>query len=212
MTSCIPRLSMAAACVALSLAALTACSPGTPAAGTSVVDEVVPRYAGPYADEYRETWLRADIDFIRNVIRDEAISEQEWAEVVTRFDDCLGKHDVQLVEYEADGAYGVERGAGLSDERVQAAMAECETKSGETVLGRLWHSQRQNPSNQDPNELIYECLIRVGALDPSYSLENFLRDNPEFAFPFLSDDGPDLYAKCSSAPLTVAGDRPIGSH
>ncbi len=208
----IPRLSMAAACVALSLASLTACSPGGSTPDASIAEGDVPRFTGTYADEYRETWLSADIDFVRDVIRDEEITEQEWAEVVKRFDDCLDEHDIELVEYEEDGAYGVERGAGLSDERVQDAMKECEGESGETVLGRLWHSQRQNPSNRDPNELIYDCLIRLGALDPSYSLENYLRDNPEFAFPFLTDEGPDLYATCSSAPLTTAGDRRISSH
>lgn len=207
MMSCIPRLSAAAACVALSLASLTACSPGAPIPDAPIADGEVPHFKGAYADEYRETWLRTDIEFVRNVIRDEEISEQEWAEVVTRFEGCLEEHEIELVEYEEDGAYGVERGAGLSDERVQDAMTECESESGEAVLGRLWHSQRQNPSNRDPNELIYECLVRIGALDPSYSLENYLRDNPDFAFPFLTDEGPALYAKCSSAPLTTTGDE-----
>lgn len=206
-SSSIPRLGAAIICILLGGSLLTACSSdasGAPAAASD--DAEVPSFVGAYADEYRQTWQNAEIDFVRDVIRDEEITEQEWAEVLKRFGDCFQKKGVTLLEYEG-GAYGVEPGPGVSEERLQDIMTQCETESGETPLGRLWFGQRSNPDNRDANEIMRECLIRIGALDPSYSLEEYLRDNPRFAFPFLAKNGPELYDKCSSAPLTATADE-----
>jgi hypothetical protein len=113
---------------------------------------------------------------------------------------------MELIEYGQDGAYSVNPGE-QPTERANELLEECETSSGEAVLGRLRQSEQKNPQNRDTDEIMHECLLRVRAVPASYSLEDYRRDNPSYAFPFLSDLGDSLYDKCVAEPLTATVDE-----
>ena len=186
----------------LSLNLLSACSQSGGFSSDKVGPEDTPIFEGTYAEEYRQAWTNSDEPFVREVIRDQKVTDQELAEAVKRLGDCFDSQGMELLEYEHDGAYSVDPGE-ISGERSNELMVECENSSGEAVLGRLRYSEQTNPENRDIDEIMHECLVRVGAVPASYSIEEYRHDNPTYDFPFVVEDGSALYDKCVAEPLTA---------
>jgi len=101
-----------------------------------LTDSDSPVFEGAYKTEFFQTWEEFPDPFIRGVIQDEQVTDQEWVEIVDRFRICLEGHGLSLDEYQEDGAYSFS--LGVNDVETGNKYAdECEYISGVAPIGRL---------------------------------------------------------------------------
>lgn len=200
----------AVAALMVTAATLIACSPSAPPPSVSsdaALDptEKTPAFTGPYAAEFAEAWRETDLDFVRDVIRDERITDQEWVEMSTRRESCFARYGMTFLGFEPEGGYAVNPGP-VDGDRAQDLLAECEEESGERWLNYLQNSARINPDNVDLSELIAACLVRAGAVPPGYTADHYRRDSADGEIP-LTDPvgGRQAHNECSSDPLDLVG-------
>lgn len=202
----------AAAAIALGVAAacLVGCTvvgnpPVAPMRSDDVFDpsEPPPAFAGPYAAEFSEAWRGADLAFVRDVLYDESISDEEWAEVGTRMESCFAQYGMTFLGFEADGSYGVDPGEVDSD-RTQELLAACEAQSGERWLSYLRDALRTNPENRDFFELVAACLVAAGAVAQGYEGEDYRVDIATGDVPLIDPvGGRETASRCNADPLDL---------
>lgn len=159
-----------------------------------------PDFSGPFASDYAQAWSESDSEFVRLVVRDEEVSEQEWAEVESRMSTCFSDAGATFEGYTPDGGYAAQKNS-LSSERMNEVMGECEKSTGEAWIGYLWFTPQTNPQNTPAEEIITECMIRNGVVGPDYTPEDFLRDNPAMSFPYLdAENGQKGFLECNADP------------
>ncbi|TXK18986.1 hypothetical protein [Homoserinibacter sp. GY 40078] len=199
------------AAVALVAVALAGCSSGgfVPASGegTAGATAPMPEFAGPHAAEFIEAWQETDSDFVRAVLADEVISDQEWAEVTTRIDACFARNGVEFLGFEPEGGYGVGP-SGHDGDEMQEIFAGCELESGEVPISRIRNSVLTNPEGLDFDELIVECLVDREVVPPGYTVDDFRRDEPSpESVPYLDPvGGREAYRECYNDPLDLLED------
>jgi hypothetical protein len=196
---------VALAAVVMALVGCTqpAAGPSTSPDGSFDASEAPPAFSGPHASLYIEAWGDADSSFVRDVLRDETISDQEWAEVVSRLSACFSRNGVEFLGFESSGEYGVDAGSVAAD-RVQELFPMCERESGESPLGYLRNHILINPDGRDLDELILECMTREGAVAPDYTIDSFRRDYEHLTFPYIDMvDGEKTFWACNSDPLDL---------
>lgn len=159
--------------------------------------EAAPEFSGPFADEYTEAWENASSDVVRMIIEDEVISDQEWATVKENLRQCLSDNGIELTSYDdKNGSYEARIGEQDGD-TVNQFLGECEESSGEAWLARLYRSQTSNPNNIPDTQLLVDCLVRNGAVPSDYTEEDYLQDAPDFAFPYIVEDGDHIFVECN---------------
>ena len=159
-------------------------------------------FTGPFAGEFAQTWRNNEDAFIRGIIADQRITDQEWAEVVARMKACFESEGMSVKEYNPDGSYSFDLGSHDAETGNRLATG-CEESSGVAPVGRLRISMQTNPDNRDMDELMHECLVRVGAVPKSYGLDDYRRDNSTFSFPFVTEGDKKYYDICAASPLTA---------
>lgn len=200
---------VSAVTTAAALTALTLTSCGTTAgAETAGPDGAsAPSFAGPYASEFRQAWIDADSEFIRNVIEDETISDQEFSEIAQRLTQCVASRGMTLSDYDDHGGYSVDVN-NVDGAEADSLLTACDKESGWLPLSVLRENQLSNPENRDQNEVMAECLVREGIVAPGYTADDFARDNPERSFPYLEPaTGDRAVMECQDDPLGLASDQ-----
>lgn len=183
--------------------ALTACASGPPSEGEPGID--APRFSGPYAAELTQAWKESDSEFVRDVIADEKVSDQEWAELSTRMAECLAKAGLEFGGFDDHGTYTVGPSR-LTGDPLTRVLDGCETSTGELWVHALRLSMSTNPENVPIDELMTDCLIRNGAVSPDYTKEQFAQDNPAQTIPFI-DGGSAVFWACNEDPLHSQKDQ-----
>lgn len=182
------------AVVAAALLILTGCAVAEkPAGGDNL--KGAPAFHGPYASELTDAWRESQSDFVRDVIKDEEISDSEWAELGTRMTECLSSKGLEFGGFGDDGSYTVGPSAMRSEDK-EAALNECEKTSGELWVHPLRLSMSTNPDNVPIEEVMTQCLVRNDAVPADYTEEQFLRDNPTRSFPF-KEGGEQIFWACT---------------
>lgn len=182
---------------------LLGCSPEASAPGTqtaaspSAVDEGTPSFHGSFAAEYKEAWEQSGPGAARLILEDETITDQEWAQVLGKLEGCLEEAGIVMNAYNPDGSYEVNVGE-MAGDIANEKMGACERESGEAWIGYLYRSQTTNPNNVPATQLLTDCMIRNGAVPPSYTEEQYLLDAPELAFPFIDEHGFAIFDSCNS--------------
>lgn len=156
-----------------------------------------PAFAGSFAAEYQEAWAQSRTAQVRAILSDEQITDQEWSQVLKRLETCLDESGLSLGVYNIDGSYEVTTG-GLDGDVANQRMGRCEEESGEAWIGYLYRSQTSNPQNIPATQLLTECLVRNGAVPPSYTEEQYLEDAPSQSFPFTDDHGFEIFESCNA--------------
>lgn len=162
-----------------------------------------PGFEGVFAAEYLQVWNEADSDFVRSVIEDSQISEQEWSETEKRLSTCLSEAGIEFLGFDEEGGYSVNPGS-IDGERANDILGECEKSSGEYLVGYLRTLAIINPENRDIDVAMTECLIRENLVDSSYTVEQYRNDSVNQTFPFIDPvNGPNDFSTCASDPLGV---------
>lgn len=161
-----------------------------------------PQFTGPFSSLLTQIWDESESDFVREVIADGSISDQEWAETGDRLEQCLTGKNIEFLGFKDDGSYGYNAGNRTLEE-IEPILEECEASSGESWINMLRIAAKTNPGNEPPEVVVRECMIRLGVVDNSYSSEDFLRDVETLEFP-LSPSGPGLdgFWACNADPST----------
>lgn len=179
--------------ILLGLVLLPACTSNT----SNESNNGAPKYSGPYAAELASAWQESDSDFVREVIADEKISDQEWSETGTRMTECLAAKGLKFEGFNDEGGYRVGPTSVSDPDKI---MDDCETDTGAFWLLKLRIGMMSNPSNEPIEEIMTECLIRNGAVDSSYTKEQYLQDNPSLGFPFMGTDKESIFWSCTDNP------------
>lgn len=163
--------------------AAPASPPGTPAVGptggrplSSCKKGDVPKFTGPWADEFTAAYQEATTDMQRRVLCDGTITAQEMAELQDAFGECLEGAGFTGVNFRSDGGFGFTIPKGVTDEQQKATVTRCE---GPTIgtLDLLYNGMRQRPDNQPIGEAMAQCMVRMGIVPAGYSSADYVRDS-----------------------------------
>ncbi|REJ06380.1 hypothetical protein DY023_06260 [Microbacterium bovistercoris] len=160
----------------------------------------MPSFSGAYKSEFEQAWNESESDFVHEVIADQEITDEEWAEVATRISKCVESKGMTFKGFLDDGGYEVDTGS-LSGDEANALLPACEDESGETWLNHLRRQLASNPDNTPAEERVVQCLIRNSVVAGDYTAEDYLKDAPQQSFPYLEPDtGIDGLRACSANP------------
>ena len=161
-----------------------------------------PKFHGPYAAELAEQWKDPrNPQFVRSVIADGKITDQEWAEVAPRLKSCLRGKGLNFTGFLPDGSYHVDNNPNMSGQETNDALPGCEFASGEMAIGLLRHAMATNPDNIPVSQVMAQCLIRLGVVGPDYTPADYDRDVPTESFPYLDrSTGEKNFWKCNENP------------
>lgn len=160
-----------------------------------------PAFEGPWASDFESAYSRAVSTFERSALADGSITDSELAEARERFSTCLKSFGIVDVVFQPDGAFEFTASEGSDPDRVNEQVGDCSEESGEATIGALHAWIRRNPEKLDDDTIIAACMVRKGAVDPSYGADDFARDEPELSFPYLKGFGDDTFQQCNADPL-----------
>lgn len=187
---------------------LVGCAAVSPPPPTGEGDEnssiTSPAFEGPFASELRAAWVDADSQFVRDVLSDGLISDQEWAEVGARMESCFSENGVDFTGFNADGTYGTYGDMGSEDE-MNAILDGCESDSGMSWLQPIRRNMASNPDNVPFAEAMRECLKRNKLVPEGYTKEDFTKDYQSLGFGFMGTEKEDLFWACNSDVSFVGG-------
>ena len=164
--------------------------------------------AGPWSAEFEAAYEEAGDPFVRGVLEDGVVTDQEYAEMFEAFSSCMAAVGVTLREApEADGG-GISYTFpdSVTADEAHEAEVRCSSESGEYPIGALYHMVRRNPENLDEHEIVWECMIAQKIVAASYSIEDFARDWDESTLPFAGDEtASEAFRMCVNDPLGLLG-------
>ena len=199
-------LPTAAACILALL--LSGCSenplnnePSSSPAETDGFHGEVPEFTGPWASSFTSMYEIAGSNFERQVLKDEQVTDQEYAEAIDRFTECLTAFGHTDIVFDEAGGFGMQSPDGLSGEESADQVEQCSNESGEAGVNAMYHWVRRNPENLDEHTIMAACLVRKQAVDPSYSASDFGQDDQTENFPYLDGHGRTDLIECQTDPL-----------
>jgi len=168
--------------------------------------EDVPDFSGPWASQFTEEYIRAESDFVREVLADEKITDQELAEMRSKFTECLMGYGFTEISFEPSGGFSLKDLTGMDDELSNDRVLECSNESGESSVGALHSWIRRNPDNLDEHEIMAACLVRKGVVDPSYGAKDYTESFDTESFPYFDQAaGEAARRSCNLDPLGLYG-------
>jgi hypothetical protein len=164
----------------------------------------VPDFEGPYVQDLTRIYRETDIDFVRQVLVDGKVSDQELAEMRQRFDDCTAAFGITGVEFGPDGSISLEGPEGADPTEVNNRVKQCSHESGEDDIAFIHSIMRRNPDGLDENTIMAACLVKKGIVDPSYDAEAYREDFMNSSGPMAETfpEGP-LRDECIADPLGI---------
>ncbi len=190
--------------LAVVCALMVSCTAGGPAQSGAARESDGPVFSGPYAAEFASAYADASSEFVRDVLRDEQITDAELAETRERFIACFAGVGYEATDFQPDGAFSLTPPPGASQSAVSDVHDRCSDQSGESSVGALHAWLRRNPENLDGSTIMAACLVRAGAVDPGYTAEQYRRDWEADTGP-MDPDGPGdaAFRLCNADPLDI---------
>lgn len=163
-------------------------------------------FTGPWAAEFSASYARASDEFSRKAIKDGAISEQEYSEMIDRFRGCVSGFGYDIGDYELDGSFSLTFPPETSSDVANSDVESCSRQSGEAEIGSLYSWTHRNPDRTDEGSLIVECLVKKAVVPSSYSANDYANDSSRDDYPFVDEDaGREALEECRIDPL---GEQP----
>ncbi|REJ06385.1 hypothetical protein DY023_06290 [Microbacterium bovistercoris] len=167
----------------------------------------MPTFTGPYSEELTEAWQKSKSAWVHAVLEDSQISEQEYKELGVRLGECFAESGVEFTGLSDDGV-GYSLGpSSMNSDDLERVADSCDESTGQRWIQVLRASMMSNPQNTPIEEVMTECLIRNGAVAPDYTAEQYLRDVPKQAFPFLDSSKEQVFWACSTSPSYTAANQ-----
>lgn len=195
-----------AALTAVLLLATEAC--GTPVDGTASSStysgDETPSFSGPWAGAFTEAFAGTSAAFVRAILVDESVTDQELSETRDRFSECLTSFGITDITFDADGGFSFNSPEGSERSAVEEDVSTCSAESGEDTVGALHSWVRRNPDNLDENTILAACLVRQEVVDPSFSAEDYAAADGNL--PFLDS----VSAGAGNAAFLICNSDPLG--
>ena len=179
--------------------ALTGCATTT----TTEKAHSAPKFEGPWAAEFTSAYKAAKSDFVRGVLKDGKITDQEFSEMTERFKSCLDSSGITFEGFKEDGSYDTSFPPGsISGDEAHKRIDACSSEAGEDRVGALHSWLQRNPQKLDENQIMASCLVSKGAVDASFTAKEYAKDVATLTFPFLNKaKGEEALSSCESDPL-----------
>lgn len=196
-------LLLAIAAITIGLAGCTATTADSPdnSQPPKSAEVQAPEFSGPYKDDLKQAWVESNSDFVREVLADQIVSDQEWAEVVSAMDKCFTENGLSFKGFDDGGGYSLGP-ASISSDEINDIQLTCEKRSGESWLNFFRYAATKNPDRIPAEQALTACLIKHGAVAPDYTPEQFIEDSPGMNFPFKDEDkGEEIFKQCNMDPF-----------
>lgn len=165
-------------------------------------------FPGPWGAEIAAMFNESTSDFVRGVLEDGTISDQEYAEMRDRYGSCLAESGISFDEFAPDGSAEVTFPPNVTPGSAHEAMGECSKSSGEYPIGALFAWMQRNPEHRDEDAIMAECLVLKGAVAAGYTAKDYALDTSSGSWPLLDESGGrDALEACIDDPLGLFGGR-----
>lgn len=182
------------ACAAVVLSACAADAGPSPAP-TVAIETPNPYYAAEFATAKNQ----ATTDFERKILDDDVITRAEFLEAKSLYYRCLRSYGLVVTPNDPQSDLGGFSVGGTWDESVvNTALAECPAGTID-VIEPLYASMVKNPEKRHLNDLLAECLVAVGVVEPPFTGKDYARESQHSEFNLRVMDDPDG-AKCEENP------------
>jgi hypothetical protein len=162
----------------------------------------VPTFSGPWASKFEGHYRDATSDFVREVLRDGVITDQEHAEMTDRYRRCMDAAGVTFTDFNPDGSSEYTFDPSLGPDKAHAAEVRCSAESGGDLISSLYFWIKKNPDNLDDDTIMSECLIKSGEVPATYTPDEYRRDVDSGTFSILNDSSlVKAYDDCAADPL-----------
>ena len=163
-------------------------------------------FTGPWAEEFKANYEKAKPGFVKDVLTDGQITDQEYAEMIARFTDCMGAVGI-TVKFREDGGMRTESPQSMTNDETHETSNRCSKEAGEDLIGSIWTFMHRNPERLDEYEIMTACLIREKVVAPDYSVDDFKRDYMDLDFTWTDvSRGEEVLVQCGNDPLDVFGE------
>lgn len=178
-----------------------------------------------YRPEFEELIAKVgDDEPAASILEDYRLDEVEIEQLHDAYVSCVADQGFRGLYFDSiTGSTGFSRG--IADERFNDArktMDDCDTSTHSSDVTYLYAQLIQNPEKEDPNQVVIDCMVRRGVLDPSYTVERFDKEleawieqphtmkgeqiigSPGEAFTYLGDreEGIRVFMECSYDPTS----------
>ncbi|PJJ63666.1 hypothetical protein [Compostimonas suwonensis] len=166
-------------------------------------DDADTGFEGPWAAEFQANFQAAKSDFVRDVLRDGTITDQEFSEMSEQFTSCLAGSGITFAGFNDDGSYDTSFAPGaVTPDQAHDRMNSCSAETGEDLIGSLYSWLQRNPERLDEPTIMASCLVQAGVVDAGYTAKDYAKDVPTEAFPFIDvKKGADALVTCEADPL-----------
>lgn len=195
-----------AAAVILSALCLVGCAATTPPVETNSAPTTL-QFTGPYAEEFKANYESSSSDFVRAVLSDSQVTDQEYSEMRSAFSNCLSASGISI-EFKEDGSFTTKSPTSMSNDTSHANTVRCSKESGEDLIGSLYSFVHRNPERLDENTIMAACLVRQKVVTADYDSKDFARDSVAGDFTFTDPtNGQKALETCSADPLDLLGQQ-----
>lgn len=188
------------------LAALTACSETTDAAGgdavrvpTPIYSGEVPSFDGPWAAEFERAYRSTNSELVHTILRKGSITDQDYASVSAGYEKCMGNKGFRA---RVTGPAGEAVVDGTGDASLAAEKACGDDLA---VIAGLRHLILRNPQRLDENAIVAACLVKKKLAPATYTAKDYAADVENQRFPYDIDGA--AFSACTSDPLGLSWDK-----
>jgi hypothetical protein len=183
---------LAFAVVLVALASCAGCSGAPPHPDPEAVVRVGNlTFTGPWAADFADLYQHTEDEEVRRALRDGVITAGEYVFFEHSIEGCL--EQVGVRGRFSDGQWLYERPDEVPDEEVD----RCLRSNGAAVMA-LRDAVVQNPAHVDEGESMARCLVREGAVPPTYDAQDYARELESGSYSF--DIESDAFSNCLEAP------------
>lgn len=160
--------------ISLSLS-LTACSISADVAtqSSTSLESGMPKFSGPWAEEFRNRYSLAPNPEIQSFLADEQITEIEMQVVTENFRNCMQGNQLTFTNFDVGGGFDFGFPENMGANKANEIADTCSSSSGVNAIIHLYYQLRSNPTNKDRSEEIVSCIIRAGIVPSNFSVKDY---------------------------------------
>lgn len=163
-------------------------------------EETMPEFSGPWAASFASWYETTESDTVRDVIGDEVVTDEELAETVAAFRQCLEAKGVRLT-YHGFGGYGTNFDPELGAERAHEVDAACSLATGHDIISSLYVDTHRNPENLDESQIVTDCLVDRKVVSAAFTKEDLVSLGADDAPLLDAANGIAEFEQCLADPL-----------
>jgi hypothetical protein len=167
-----------------------------------VISDGIPQFYGPWSNEIEQAYQSSiTSDLAKEILCSGSITAEHVAELNEALKSCLADVGITRVSIDEYGILKITVPSDFPESTVSSLEMACEESTGWYPVSSLYTNMYQNPNKGDVDQLIADCLVRVGLVPEGFSGADVDAEyqGEGAAFPDISDD--PLFRSCWFNPL-----------